>query len=286
MSASNRYSAAANRRPAHAAAFLLLMAFPLVSACIETPAAELAKGGVPSAPSSPSYGAPVQVGNGEARTYVMMQADRVVEVGVAFTEQAMFGLPAGHGDHGEDATMAPVFVPHVLEMPRGNLTPYRFVGLDWNPDGHEPHGIYGSPHFDFHFFTISRAERDAIVPADPHYAEKAANFPAPELIPAGYVDASALMGVEPGAAAVPLMGMHWLDTSSPELNGEPFSKTFIVGSWDGDVIFYEPMITRDFLMTKPNHARALPTAKQGKMPSAYRVYWNAPTREYRVALEG
>jgi hypothetical protein len=34
-------------------------------------------------------------------------------------------------------------------------TAYNHIGIDWNPQGHEPQGIYDKPHFDFHFYMIT-----------------------------------------------------------------------------------------------------------------------------------
>lgn len=52
--------------------------------------------------------------------------------------------------------------------------------------------------------------------------------------------------MSPAQASVPKMGLHWIDTNSPELSprNQPFTATFIIGSWDGKVIFDEPMVTR------------------------------------------
>jgi hypothetical protein len=59
------------------------------------------------------YGRPVTLGNGMARTYLMVDRENRE-------------------------------VP--LELPEDNPTPYRFVELNWNPRGHEPAGIYDLPH--------------------------------------------------------------------------------------------------------------------------------------------
>jgi hypothetical protein len=100
------------------------------------------------------------------------------------------------------------------------------------------------------------------------------------------------------------MGLHWLDVRSPELQGmagnpagfKPFTKTFIYGSWDGQYIFDEPMITRAYLVEKRAATEAavrdeiipVPTAQRyspaGYYPSAYRIAWDAQAKEYRVAL--
>jgi hypothetical protein len=44
------------------------------------------------------------------------------------------------------------------------------------------------------------------------------------------------------------MGNHLLDSQSPEMKDSlPFTTTFIYGAYEGELIFWEPMITLDFL---------------------------------------
>ena len=222
------------------------------------------------------YGDAVALGAGNARSYVQLENGTPVEIGVALSEQALQGLPAGNGDANDHSNM---FV-HLLPMPDGVPLQFNFVELDWNPAGHEPPGIYDLPHFDFHFNLNTEAERLAIDPADPAFQQMAENVPAQEFMPAGYV--------APALVAVPRMGVHWIDPTSPELNGETFTATFIYGTWDGELIFAEPMITREFLLSKPSFNKTIPAParvqKAGPMPTAYRIYWNETTKEYRVAL--
>jgi hypothetical protein len=94
------------------------------------------------------------------------------------------------------------------------------------------------------------------------------------------------------------MGLHWIDTNSPELppRNQPFTATFIIGSWDGKVIFDEPMITRDFILAQRDAATAsdrvipVPAAQRyapaGFYMSGYRVSYDARAGEYRIALTG
>lgn len=231
--------------------------------------------------SSTSYGAPIALGNGSARVYVAFEAGAPVELGVALSEAAFAGLPADGSPGGVQMPDGHHTYDYVLEMPERNPTPYRFVGLGWNPVGHIPMGVFDQPHFDFHFYSMTTAERGAILPSDPEFAAKAERVPAPEFVPAGYRKL-------PGA--VPLMGAHWVDPSSPELNGERFTRSFLYGSWDGELTFAEPMVTKAFLETKPDFRApiAMPAkyATSGYHPTEYRVYWNAAAREYRVALTG
>jgi hypothetical protein len=254
----------------------------------------------------------VKVGDGTVRTYVVLdqkQQGRPLEVGVAMSERALEGLPAGmpmpaasdEKGHDHGAMMMNVFL---LDLPAQNPTPYKFVQFDWNPNGHEPAGVYDLPHFDFHFYTVPVEVRNSIVPTDPQYAAKAANFPAPEFRAPFYIDAATPAQIPPAAATVPQMGLHWLDVRSPELQGmagnpagfRPFTKTFIYGSWDGQFIFDEPMITRAYILAKKtatdpavvDELIPVPTSPKynpaGFYPSAYRITWDAQAKEYRVAL--
>ncbi len=251
------------------------------------------------------YGAPVRVGNGLARTYLLVDRtnrDLPLELGVSLTDGVMEGLPAAEGPsvhpgavHGHESMTV-----SLLELPHGNTTPYQFVQLNWNPSGHEPTAIYGLPHFDFHFYTISKEEREAIVPADPDFAAKAASLPSAEFRPPFYVDNATAVSLPAGLVTVPRMGLHWIDVRSPELQAalgnpagfQPFTKTYFIGSWDGRFIFGEPMITRDYLLAVrdaagdeiiplPAAARAEPP---GFYPRAYRIAYDPRAHQFLIGL--
>lgn len=250
------------------------------------------------------YGDAVKLGNGRVRPYVIVDAARPevpTEIGVAMDEAAMEGLPTtgmGHavGHKGPDHELA-------LPFPAANPTPFRWVSLNWNVGGHEPPGVYDTPHFDFHFYTIGMQERDAIVPTAPDYASKANNLPAADFVPP-FTAQLGPPGAKPVEVAVPLMGVHWNDVRSPELQRlfgkpesyKPFAATFILGSWDGRFHFWEPMITRAHLLAKRaatdpavrDEVIELPVPKRyqvpGVYPTAYRITWDAEAEEYRVAL--
>ena len=236
--------------------------------------------GADAAANRTAFGQPVEVGQGTARTYVTMKDGVPAEVGVALSEAALAGLPDAHAPGGVHAHGHTTF-EYVLQLPEGNATPFRHVLVNWNPGGHEPPGIYDTPHFDFHFYVIDDAERRAIDPADPEYQRKAERKPAAEVIPQRYV--------MPAPLAFARMGVHWVDPASPELNGKPFTATFIYGSWDGKVIFGEPMITKAYLETKPQFSAELPAPARddaGYYPKRYSVRWDAATKEYRITLTG
>jgi uncharacterized protein len=249
----------------------------------------------PGAGLSRQYGAATAVGNGHARTYIDLDVKNdhaPVEIGVALDEQALEGLPE---------TGMSMFD---LALPARNSTPYRLVELDWNSHGHEPDGVYSVPHFDFHFYTITAAERNAIDPAalgDSTYQAMASNLPPESERSQFYVPLSPPQGP---IVAVPRMGAHWADVRAPELQGafghpenfKPFTTTFLHGSWNGNFIFDEPMITRAFILGRKaatsdasrDSIIAVSDAQQyrptGYRPAAYRVTYDARAHEYRIAL--
>jgi hypothetical protein len=222
------------------------------------------------------YGTPVTMGNGKARTFVKLNdAGQPTAYGVAMNEAAMTGLPTedSHGGaHDHDYAF-------VLGLPsEAKDLPVNHLEIDWNPHGHEPDHVYTLPHFDFHFYTISQQERDAItaVGAD---TLKVMKLPETRYIPAGYIQI-------PGG--VPRMGSHWIDPTSPEFNGQPFTRTFIYGFYDGKMAFVEPMITKAYIESKPNateNVKVPPSyGKAGYYPGNYTVSYDATTREYIVSF--
>lgn len=213
------------------------------------------------------YSSTIPLGNGVARGWIKVNKDGdPMEVGINLSEKALMNLP--------DVPMQ-----YVIELPKtkGNHF-YTHALFDWNPQGHEPDGIYTLPHFDFHFYIISNEERMAIPPRDISYQD---SIPPNQYIPENYVE---LPGLVPG------MGAHWVDIYSPELppTFAKFTHTMIWGSYQGEFIFWEPMITREYLMTQTNEVFAIaqPTAyqKDGWYATDYRISYSENPSEYSVAL--
>ncbi|AZZ35493.1 hypothetical protein CIK05_01310 [Bdellovibrio sp. qaytius] len=158
------------------------------------------------------------------------------------------------------------------------IAPYKHFTLDWNPHGHEPDGIYTKPHFDYHFFFITSAEREAITcqDADALICTKA--------VPSSYIPAD----YAPTPAGVPKMGWHFVDLKAPEFNGQPFSATFIYGFYNGVTNFLEPMITLEYLKTKPHAEYPVRLSQNishsGFYPQKYMVIYNHVEDTYSVVL--
>jgi hypothetical protein len=140
------------------------------------------------------YGPTTALGDGVVRTYLVFDDKGTLsELGVAVSEAAMATLP--------DLAQRPPrerFLSLDLELPAGAPAPFKLVGFFWRPTGHPPVDIYGVPHLEFHFYTIDRATRNAILPGEGDtpgqtgafmqgpFAERASKAPEPGFLPAAY----------------------------------------------------------------------------------------------------
>ena len=255
------------------------VALTFLAACSDDDDAAEAVAPAAAASENSADGPSQSVGDGKAWTYVITDATgKPTEAGVRISGAALQGLPTeSHGEHP---------MPMVLTFPSGSATGVlNHVEFYWNPQGHEPPGVWDKPHFDYHFFLTDAASAAAIVPTATDFATKAARIPDAKYIPADFV-------APPGKAVdntVPGMGLHWLDSTEPPVPGKyVFTETLINGTYDGMNTFIEPMITRDWLLTKPtlDEQLKLPQAFQtsGLWPTTYTVRYDAAKDEYSVAL--
>jgi hypothetical protein len=215
------------------------------------------------------------VANGTMHSWLDLDKDgKPVALGVSLSETALHGLTNEVDKYG----MGPEWRVKLPKQADG-LFPIDHFALGWNPNGHEPEGIYNVPHFDFHFYLISEQTRMGLTPDSEELMS--CDLPLqPEQLPGGYVFA-------PGSR-VPWMGSHWVDPKSPELNGKPFTSTFLFGSYNRNLSFIEPMITKAYLETKPDATYDIPVPsrswKPGLFPTKYTVRWDSLRREYQVIL--
>jgi hypothetical protein len=219
------------------------------------------------------------------RTYVLQEEGQPVEIGLALDAATLTALPPQHGPGSVAMPDGNSTYPYQLDLPAGHGTPFQFVAFDWNPGGHEPPGVYDVPHFDTHFYLVSDDVVMTIDPENPNFAAMSARMPAPEFMPPGHVQPF------PEPAAVPMMGVHWLDPESPELAGTAsFTSTYIYGTWNGSLIFMEPMFTVALLESRPNVRQSVPVppryAQPGRYPTEFSIRWDEAAGEYRIALSG
>lgn len=155
-----------------------------------------------------------------------------------------------------------------------DVAPFRLVEIDWNPQGHEPKGVYDVPHFDAHFYVIDKAERDSIAFAAPGKATR----PDAGAVPEGYIS---------DGTVIPQMGMHYISATRPEFHGKPFTCTQIWGYNNGHLAFVEAMFTQKFMTDKGTFTEAIPRpaklADANSLPKTMNVAAN-PAGGYDITL--
>lgn len=191
-----------------------------------------------------NWGRPRRLGDGTAATfYTEGRSGAPQYLGIWFTTDALDGLPEEPG---------PEFSTELPLPAEARAANFEWVSADWNPHGHVPADVYDVPHFDFHFYLMDReAVHEQIPPGEcdrngdgtPEFGvscdvqERGTESLPDAQLPSGYVSTG---------ETVPLMGNHWVDSEASEFQGEPFTHTWIYGSFDGRITFLEPMITTRF----------------------------------------
>jgi len=213
-------------------------------------------------------------------TWARMQGTTVVAVGLTVPAASIENAP-------DDLPMVwPPAITATLRMPESAQQQAGLTELTvlWEAHGHPP-GPYLTPHFDFHFFTIPRAQRFAIdctdetkptvVPAG--YTVPDVVFPPPLAEMAG---ASTLIGL-----CVQQMGMHSLLTSELE-STDTFRGSMVIGYYHGAPIFIEPMLTRSLLLEKRSFDLPIPTipGMTGAYPRTFRAEYDAQQQVYHFVF--
>ncbi len=213
-------------------------------------------------------------------TWARMQGTTVVAVGATVPLASIENAP-------DDAHMVwPPVMATALRMPESGQHQARLteVTVFWEPHGHPP-GPYLTPHFDFHFYTITRADRLAIDCIDETK---------PSVLPAGYslpdvtlppplaemAGESTLIGL-----CVAEMGMHSLLTSELE-STEAFRGSIVVGYYHGTPIFIEPMLSRELLLEKRSFDLPIPSipGMTGEYPRAFRAEYDEQQQLYHFVF--
>jgi len=232
-----------------------------------------------------SSGRPVTVGDGTVTAYTEYGDRGLSAIGLRFDAGALDGLPSESTEY-------------AVELPDGDTRPFDFVGLDYNPHGHEPAGLYGFPHFDFHFYMIDQATVEQIPGGTPTY-----DIPGESMPTDTYTTADLPQDPTP-RMVVPAMGEHLISVpqSLPIDPGSDGWSVFIWGAYDpngdgvGELTFMEPMITTSFLrdLVRSGTADIVATtplpmpsrfATAGSYPTTYVVRYHRADETFTVSLE-
>jgi hypothetical protein len=245
----------------------------LLSLSLVLPLAALAAGS--DAPTLSTACTPVQ--GAEVCTWVALESGAPVELGATVPLAIIEAVPL-------DAPM--VWPPAPLARVDLPAEARRLLGIDhlainWEAHGHPP-AAFMTGHFDFHFNTLTPAQVDAIECDDRSK---------PLHVPAGYtlpdIDVPGL-GTLVGLC-VPKMGMH----AMPEADGirlDAFEASMIIGYYAGMPTFFEPMVSREALLSRRDFTLPMPRVHGVPTgvhyPTAFRAEYDERRAAYRLVFSG
>jgi len=165
-------------------------------------------------------------------------------------------------------------------------TGFTELTMYWEAHGHPP-GPYLTPHFDFHFYFVPKAQVEAIDCKDtskPASIPDAYSLPDVNLPPemAKMVGRSTMVGL-----CVEKMGMHAVPTAELE-SGKIFTGDIIIGYYQNKPLFVEPMLTKELLMQKKSFEYSIPSIPgyDGPLPTSFHANWDADQQAYHFVLSG
>lgn len=214
-------------------------------------------------------GEKVNVGNGYVQAFIKMHHAKPREIGVIISAKGLTNLPMNE------------MKEYILPMPTEiAVFPYKHITFDWNPNGHEPDGVYDKPHFDIHFYFITAQKQQAITCMDEDFPICMQDI-VPEYLVSDYA---------PTPAGVPKMGWHWVDLLSPEFNGGIFTRTFLYGYYAGKPIFLEPMVTLEYLQSKKESELKIRQPVMfpyvgGYFPKEYKITYDKKHKLHKIILK-
>jgi Hypothetical protein TTHB210 len=215
--------------------------------------------------------------DGEVCTWATLSGDQVVEFGATVPLQAIESAPLD---------VEPVFPPPpaaVILLPDevAQATGFNHLMINWENHGHPP-ALFAVPHFDFHFYAVDPAVVAAMDCGD---LSKPAQLPQAYALPDVTIPGiGELVGL-----CVPGMGMHAMPADELDQT-EPFGASMIVGYYEGNVMFVEPMIARAKLMAAEGFTMDVPAVPAAganvRWPSHFEASFDESTQTYRFTYSG
>ncbi len=254
----------------HIIAFSIAFSLAVGTGAVKSPAVEL-------------NGSCADVYHGRVCTWATTQNGHLLEVGATIPFASIENAPKQN----PNAMKWPPVAVASLDLPEPARRASSFTQLTmyWESRGHPP-ASYMTPHFDFHFNTISANDRlaidctDTAKPAAVPVAYRLPNIPLPP-------DMAKMMGVPVLVGlCVPKMGMHALLESEIDRT-DMFRGSMVLGYYHGKLIFLEPMLTRVKLLEKKSFDLPIPMIPGvGVQPTKFHAEYDAATSSYRFAFSG
>lgn len=177
------------------------------------------------------------------------------------------------------------------------------ISIDFNPCGHPPLNVFTAPHYDFHMYRVDEQQRRCMT-CDLLPGAPICNFLAPQttLNGRGFFNVNTMLGsnqpsnmpngfVVPASDMVPHMGGHaWDPDQQPADAMSWMEPVWTMGTYDGSVVFYEPMTPLSFVTgdedTYFEEDLSYESQSVINLPTKYSVAYDSMTKDITVHFEG
>jgi hypothetical protein len=208
-------------------------------------------------------------------TWGVMNGDDVVEFGATIPMASIDGAPADAPMEFPPPLIAAVRLPEEIRAATG----FDHLGINWESMGHPPE-TWLTPHFDFHFYTLTPDEMAAV---------DCTNLEKPAAVPDGYMlpdmdipGIGMLIGL-----CVPGMGMHSARETEMD-DTELFDAAMIMGYYDQSFMSVEPMIARATFEAQQSFSLDIPAVpdpgRATMVPVSFEAEYDAEAQAYRFVF--
>lgn len=210
-------------------------------------------------------------------TWIVMDGANPVELGATVPLALVEAVPADAEMTWPPQELASIALPDEARASLG----IDHLGINWEAHGHPP-GPFLTPHFDFHFYTLTQQGVREIDCTD---GTKPATVPSDYALPDLEVEGlGTLVGL-----CVPSMGMHAMPREDLERT-DPFDATMVVGYYGGEAVFLEPMVSRHRLLERSDFTLSVPAIEslppEVRYPTEFRAEYDTSKDEYRFVMTG
>lgn len=203
----------------------------------------------------------------------------VIAAGATLPLALVEHVPAAKPGMAEMSGPPPGYKPFALNFPAAvrATTFLDHVDVGWVMAGHPP--VYLVPHFDMHFFTISRKAVEAIDCKDMTQSDPAQTAP-------GYVPPIP-PNMKAADVCVPFMGFHSLPATDLA-PGKTFEKTMIAVYYGGKLDAIEPMVTQKTLFKRESFSLPVPAlpviGKATRFPTKFEAVYDKAADAYQLTF--
>lgn len=250
----------------------------------------------------PLLGDRISFAKGNVQTYLQINPDGIpYSYGITFPEKTLEGLPTKempndfqncfdadeNGIISEKECVGGHF--RFLFYPKNKLvTPIKWASFTYGPMGRLPPGIFDLPIFEFRFNLKDFFETNSIKLGPcpglincEDYALASKDVPE-KYLPKGYANLNIIEGK---------VGNLLVDTYGPEFDPKKkFRNSFILGSFNGQISFFEVMVSLDVLKEKKSSCFPIRQAEAhqelGYYPTKYCIKFWEEKKQFFISLEG